>query len=63
MQKIAPTGVHVYSGFPFAINYDIAELILPQVWWLVGAFAFLFVFSTIFMRSLFVAISIWAPSF
>jgi hypothetical protein len=31
-------------------------LILRQVWWLVGSFAFLFIFSVIVMRSFFVSL-------
>ncbi|OHS94606.1 hypothetical protein TRFO_10975 [Tritrichomonas foetus] len=56
MQKEAPMGVIPYAGFPFELNYEIADLILNQVWWLVGSFAFLFVFSVFIMKSFFVAI-------
>ena len=56
MQKTKPKGVSPYQGFPFAMIYFIADLILKQVWWLVGSFGFLFVFSVFAMRTFFVAI-------
>jgi bacteriorhodopsin len=37
-------------------DHQIADLILRQVWWIVGSFAFLFVFSVIVMRSFFVSL-------
>jgi predicted RND superfamily exporter protein len=55
MQKVAPMGVKPYAGFPFALNYDISDVILKQVWWLVGSFSFLFVFAVFSMRTVFVS--------
>ncbi|OHS95248.1 hypothetical protein TRFO_02231 [Tritrichomonas foetus] len=56
MSKAKPKGVIPYGGFPFALNYDISDLILKQVWWLVGSFLFMFVFAVFVMKSFFVAI-------
>ena len=56
MQKTAPKGVIPYAGFAFELNYEISDVILQQVWWLVGSFAFLFVYSVFIMKSFFVAI-------
>ncbi|OHT04395.1 hypothetical protein TRFO_06268 [Tritrichomonas foetus] len=51
-----PSGMIPYAAFPFALTYQISDLILKQVWWLVGSFAFLFFFSIFVMKSVFVAI-------
>lgn len=54
--KQAPYGVRAYNGFPFALNYQISDLILQQVWWLVGSFTFLFVFAVIVQKSFFTSL-------
>lgn len=56
MQKEAPKGVIPYAGFPFEVIYETSDVILKQVWWLVGSFSFLFVYSIFIMDSYFVAI-------
>lgn len=56
MQKSPRKGVIPYAGFPFEVIYETSEVILQQVWWLVGSFAFLFVYSVFLMDSYFVAI-------
>ncbi|OHT08083.1 hypothetical protein TRFO_23527 [Tritrichomonas foetus] len=56
MQREMPKGVSAFSGIPFALNYEISDFVLEQVWWLVGSFAFLFIFSIVVMRSFFLSI-------
>lgn len=56
MQKEAPNNVVPYSGFSFALSYDISDLILHQVWWLVGSFLFLFIFAIISMKNFFTSL-------
>lgn len=56
LQKTKPYGMCPYAAFPFALDFEIADLVLQQVWWLVGSFAFLFLFSIFVMRSFFMAI-------
>ena len=51
-----PLDVHPYCGFPFALEFMITDLILKQVWWLVGSFAFLFFFAFILQKSLFTSL-------
>ena len=52
----SPYGAKAYGAFVFALNYKIAALILKQVWWLVGSFAFLFVFAVFVQRSFFTSL-------
>ncbi|EAY14616.1 hypothetical protein TVAG_393440 [Trichomonas vaginalis G3] len=52
----APYGTHAYPAFVFGLNFKIAALILQQVWWLIGAFLFTFVFAVIVQRSFFTSL-------
>lgn len=56
LYKNHPNNLRAYLGFPFEVNYEIAALILKQVWWLCGSFGFLFLYSVFLMDSYFVAI-------
>lgn len=56
MLEKEPYGVRPFHAFPFAMNFLISDIILEQVWWLVGSFAFLFVWSVFAMRTVFVSI-------
>jgi hypothetical protein len=47
MQEKRPLNIAAFSAFPFALDYDIAALILKQVWWLVGSFSLRFVFGVV----------------
>jgi len=47
------SGIKAYSGLTFAIPFRISEIVMKQIWWLIGSFGFLFVFAFIVQKSLF----------
>lgn len=56
MQTEAPVGVIAYPAFPFALEFLISDVVLEQVYWLIGSFACVFLVSIVVMKSFFVSI-------
>ena len=51
----APDGLKVYVFIPGTTEQQISDLIMHEVLWLIGSFAFVFVFAAIHLDSIFVA--------
>ena len=56
MNKKKPLGVGIFVSVPFTLDKQISEIVMNQVFWLIGSFGFLFFFSVIHMKSIFASI-------
>lgn len=56
LQELRTYDLTPYPAFPFALESLISDVVLEQVYWLIGSFACTFVIAVIVMKSFFISI-------